>query len=422
MQPAKLLAGTAVKIKIAIAAVALLVIGAWLAPTRQSALAPPAERAAPLLEEQVQQRGPATPFRGVQDIAERIDVYGVALHVEATAVADNDFAPYRPAAVNGFGVPLGNGFVLTHRRALDGARQVQIQPAAGAPFSAQLAAYDDVSGLVLLRTQGALSGAARVATEPPPVGSLAVAAARWPEQELLLPVFIALVAGDHMRIGGDSGMAASGLPIFDAEGRLVAVSIGRGEARPVRAAIDRLLQRAMAESQPKSLGLAFQEVTDDLRPVFGDSGAIVVDVLPGGPAARAGLRAGDVITAVAGTAVTGVADVSRIIAASLPAPTPLAVRRAGKPLVVEADPIDAFDAAALADRRPEDNGVPAARLLTSEQLAEFSIPAEARIESINGQQPVTAALVRRELARRAPAALLIADGARRYFVVSRRPS
>lgn len=420
MPQTKLLASPRLKIKVGLGALALLAAGSWLAPTRLAPVLPSQERAAPLLEEQVQQRAPAPPFRGVQDIAAQIDVRGVAIHgvVDPAPSPRNDFVPYLPPAVDAFGVPLGSGFVLTHRLVLDGAREARVATSDAAPVAAQLAAYDEATGLVLLRTDPPLAPAVAVATAMPPSGSLAVAAASWPGHELILPVFIALVSDEYLRIGGDGGTAAAGLPVYDADGRLFAISLGRGEARPVRAAIDRLLQRAMAETRARSFGLAFQALTPALAPVFGEAGVIIVDTLPGGPAALAGVRTGDVITAVQGVAMSSPEQLGAALAA---VPQPLAarlsLRRAGQPLTVEATAIDAYDAAALADRVRPEAGIPADALLSAEQLMASGIADDARILAVNGVEP-TGDAARRALAQDV-AAVLVRHGDRRYFTLVR---
>jgi len=53
-------------------------------------------------------------------------------------------------------------------------------------------------------------------------------------------------------------------------------------------------------------------------PFFGDQGATIVGLVPGGPAAAAGLVPGDLITAIAGRAVTGPSDIQPIILAHKP--------------------------------------------------------------------------------------------------------
>jgi membrane-associated protease RseP (regulator of RpoE activity) len=64
------------------------------------------------------------------------------------------------------------------------------------------------------------------------------------------------------------------------------------------------------------LGVHATDMTEELRDHFGapkEAGVLVQRVEPGTPAAKAGLRVGDVITRVGGEAVEGPSDVSRAI-------------------------------------------------------------------------------------------------------------
>ena len=63
---------------------------------------------------------------------------------------------------------------------------------------------------------------------------------------------------------------------------------------------------------------AFMGVQLGNRPSFAGEGATIVGLVPGGPAAATGLVPGDVITAVAGTAVSGPNDIEPIILARKP--------------------------------------------------------------------------------------------------------
>jgi serine protease Do len=67
----------------------------------------------------------------------------------------------------------------------------------------------------------------------------------------------------------------------------------------------------------------------------------VVEVVDGSPAARAAIRAEDLILAVNGTQVTRVEDLQRLMVAELIG-TPVTVRllRAGRPLEVELVPAE----------------------------------------------------------------------------------
>ncbi|OLE01537.1 MAG: hypothetical protein AUG91_01035 [Actinobacteria bacterium 13_1_20CM_4_69_9] len=63
---------------------------------------------------------------------------------------------------------------------------------------------------------------------------------------------------------------------------------------------------------------AFMGVQLGNGPPFADQGATIVGLVPGGPAAAAGLVPGDVITAVSGRAVSGPSDIEPIILAHKP--------------------------------------------------------------------------------------------------------
>jgi S1-C subfamily serine protease len=62
------------------------------------------------------------------------------------------------------------------------------------------------------------------------------------------------------------------------------------------------------------LGVQIEDVQDQLADYFGvKSGALVTSVAPETPAARAGLKAGDVITAINGEQVQDTSDVRRAL-------------------------------------------------------------------------------------------------------------
>jgi serine protease Do len=88
------------------------------------------------------------------------------------------------------------------------------------------------------------------------------------------------------------------------------------------------------------LGVAVQDLTPELAAVMkldGDHGVIVADVTGGGPAAKAGIRRGDVITAIDGTETRDAAQLRNLIAmAGKGKQVEVALRRDGKERTVEA--------------------------------------------------------------------------------------
>ena len=140
-------------------------------------------------------------------------------------------------------------------------------------------------------------------------------------------------------------MGNSGGPMFDLNGNVIGInsalisptgaSVGIGLAIPAELAkpvIDAL--RRGQRPQRGYLGVGLQPLDDSLAPSLGlpkDSGEIVRAVVPDGPAARAGLRQGDVIVRVNGQPVTPDQTVSFLIANTpVGSRIPLEIIRDGK--------------------------------------------------------------------------------------------
>jgi serine protease Do len=143
----------------------------------------------------------------------------------------------------------------------------------------------------------------------------------------------------------------SGGPMFNLNGDVIGINsqiysqsggnIGIGFAIPATEAkpiIDTLMKGGSIKRG--YLGVGIQPVSDDIAAALGlpkDQGEIVGRVEPAGPGARAGLRPGDVVTRVNGTAVTPDKTLSYLIANTAPGSTAkLDVIRDGRPLSVNA--------------------------------------------------------------------------------------
>lgn len=133
---------------------------------------------------------------------------------------------------------------------------------------------------------------------------------------------------DFIQIDAPINSGNSGGPLFNSEGKVIGVntailspsggSIGIGFAIP-----SELARKVVAELQQKGsvdrgwLGVAIQPVTQEVAESLGlkeAKGALVANVTAGSPAAEAGIRQGDVITAFDGRPVDEVRDLTRAVA------------------------------------------------------------------------------------------------------------
>ncbi len=419
----KLLAAHAIKIRIAVWSSLVLTIGAWLAPrTASTALSAPQERPAPLLEEQVQLREVPRPFRGVQDVATRVRDYTVAIRsAEPPAVeTQNDFsettARFHAA---GFGVFVSETHILTQALALDGRSSTQLLTADGQTLAAEVAAYEPSSGLVLLHTNTSGSRPVPLASESPDAGTLAVAVGWWEGRDIAVPVFITSVESARYSIGPMNGGVMPGMPVYNVDGELLALAgDGRdGHAFPVRDAADRLIARASAGERLASFGIAFQDLAGLLTGIFGDKGALISDVVAGGPADGAGLQPGDVLLAVGDIDVDSAATATQALSSvQVGTATVLRVQRTARVRAVDVTPVLAYEVAALARAGERPSGPEARTIFPRPLLDRAGVPATARVLSINGRAVSSGAQAQREWRRvRRPVALSLLHDNRRFF-------
>lgn len=426
-RPQKLLAGGVVKIKIALASGLVLVLGAWLAPrAARTVLSAPQERAAPLLEEQVQLRDVSRPFVGVQEVAAPARHHSVAILQTALPAVPgrNDYseAAGNAEAVSGFGVFVSDTHVLTHSAALDGRSTAEVSVGSGITASARVVGYEPTTGLVLLQMQrSAGRPPATVAADAPTPGALAVAVGRSDERELAVPVFVTSVSRDEFTIGAVNDALLPGMPVFNLAGELLAIAApdGRaGRAIPVRHAAERMLARASTGERRSSFGLGFQVPTGRLAERFGNEGVLISDVLPGGPGDAADIRVGDVLLAVGEVRIDSADTATRVLStAAIGTPTTLRARRGARVSEIQVTAAVAYEIAALARSRVDDPAGPEARVLFAAAVLEASaIPPSARVIGVNGRRLTTRAQVQRELRlARQSVPVLLRQGSHQFF-------
>ncbi|TMV84555.1 PDZ domain-containing protein, partial [Thioclava sp. BHET1] len=137
----------------------------------------------------------------------------------------------------------------------------------------------------------------------------------------------------------------SGGPLFDDAGQVVGMntaiispdggSVGIGFAVPsdvVQNVVDQIEQHGKVAHG--WLGIEIRQVSPDVAAALGmdtPHGAMVADVNPGSPAAKAGLKRGDIITSFDGTNIKKVNDLPRAVAMTAPdTKAKVDVLRAGK--------------------------------------------------------------------------------------------
>jgi S1-C subfamily serine protease len=142
----------------------------------------------------------------------------------------------------------------------------------------------------------------------------------------------------------------SGGPLIDAAGRVIGVNsairtsgsgegnIGIGFAIPIDT-VKRIVPQLSEKGRVERAFLGVDAVT--VEPSFNlaaDRGAFVTDVQPASPAEKAGLRAGDIITAISGTQIRTSQDVSGAVEARKPGDeVELTVVRAGEERTLKAE-------------------------------------------------------------------------------------
>ncbi len=137
----------------------------------------------------------------------------------------------------------------------------------------------------------------------------------------------------------------SGGPLFDLDGKVVGVNsqiysrtggfMGLSFAIPIEVAMNVAEQlRTTGRVSRGWIGVLIQDVNRELAESFGmdhPSGALIAQVLPGGPAETAGLQVGDVILSYNGTKVKNSAKLPPLVGASpVNRPAKLEVMRDGK--------------------------------------------------------------------------------------------
>jgi serine protease DegQ len=229
-----------------------------------------------------------------------------------------------------------DGIILTNRHVVAGAQRLEVAFADGRRASGRVIATDPNTDLAAIRVERTGLPAARFATALPRVGDLAVVLGSPLGFEKT--VTAGIISGLHRSIPGSAAETRSlvdliqtdapispgnsGGAVVGADGQVVGISeayippnqgaVAIGFAIPAATAkqvADQLIANGRAEHA--YLGLQPAELTPAIASeleVGQASGVLVYAIAPTGPAAKAGLRPGDVMTKVGDETLTSVED------------------------------------------------------------------------------------------------------------------
>ncbi len=248
------------------------------------------------------------------------------------------------------------GIIVTNTHVVGRANRITVSLSDGTELAARLVGYDELTDLAVIRVNSPTPlpfvtwGDSRVVE----VGDWILAAGNPFGVGISVTAGIVSARGrdigagpfdDFLQIDAPINPGNSGGPTFNMEGQVIAVntaivsptggSVGIGFAVPSEIAmriVDDLREKGRIERG--WLGVSVQDMGGQ-RSARGGNGVAIANIDRTGPAARAGLRPGDVVVAVNGSKVESTQGLIRAVAAISPGNAiHLTVRRAGQSLEV----------------------------------------------------------------------------------------
>ena len=230
------------------------------------------------------------------------------------------------------------GYILTNNHVVEDAEQIKVKLANGSEYDAKVVGRDPKTDLALVRISGAkdLHALPLGNSEDLKVGSWVVAIGSPFGLEQTVTQGIVSGKGrvigsgpydDFIQTDASINPGNSGGPLINMKGEVICINSainpngqGIGFAIPIDMAKSIIPQLEQKGSVTRGwLGIGIQQMTPSLEKSFGlkdQKGVLVGDVFKGGPAEKAGLERGDVITRFDGKDVAESRDLSRIVAST----------------------------------------------------------------------------------------------------------
>ncbi|MDT3687318.1 MAG: Do family serine endopeptidase [Pseudorhodoplanes sp.] len=249
-------------------------------------------------------------------------------------------SPRRSGQGSGFFIS-ADGYAVTNNHVVDKADEVEVQTDDGKTHTAKVIGADPRTDLALIKVDGDNFPYAKLADKAPRIGDWVLAVGNPFGLGGTVTAGIVSARGrdigagpydDFIQIDAPVNKGNSGGPTFDTEGNVVGVntaifspsggSVGIAFAIPA-ATVDSVVTQLKEKGQVTRgwIGVQIQPVTKDIADSLGlkkAEGALVAEPQEGSPAEKAGIKAGDVITAVNGEKVENARDLARRIGTMSP--------------------------------------------------------------------------------------------------------
>jgi Do/DeqQ family serine protease len=267
---------------------------------------------------------------------------------------------YRRETSLGSGVIINKeGYILTNDHVVKDAESIQVKLSNEKVFNGKVVGEDAKTDLAVIKidSQENLPSAVLGDSDKLQVGQWAIAIGNPFGLDRTVTVGVVSATGrsnmgietyeDFIQTDASINPGNSGGPLLNVYGEVIGINTaivvagqGIGFAIPINMAKQVVGQLIKKGSVTRGwLGVSIQPVTDEIAKSFGlkkSRGALVSDIMAGGPAEKAGLKQGDVITRLAGKEIKDPRQL-QLIVADIPAGQTVAVElfREGKPLTLQ---------------------------------------------------------------------------------------
>ncbi len=234
-----------------------------------------------------------------------------------------------------------DGYAVTNNHVVEKAESVEVKTDDGKTYKAKVIGTDPRTDLALIKVDGASFPFVKLADKAPRIGDWVLAVGNPFGLGGTVTAGIVSARGrdigasaydDFIQIDAPVNKGNSGGPSFDTEGNVIGVntaiyspsggSVGIAfdiPADTVKTVITQLKEHGSVTRG--WIGVQIQPVTKDIADSLGlkkVQGALVAEPQAGGPAQKAGIKAGDVITAVNGEEVKDARDLAKKIGSMQP--------------------------------------------------------------------------------------------------------